>query len=374
MAKLSADATLFGLDLSSAWMHLRQIGRGLPLFQWLAQAIPATPVALLQANPDLDAARTAQQVRLRADQWLGPLPSSSKPADNRPARFHALLLPEDAILMRTLRLPVLGPEDLAAAIELEVLALSPFAAQDTVSAYQAQPEPSNRQLQVQLILASRATIEQHQQRAVDAHGLSQPPEVWAPVGSGKAILCPGWGEQPRLRHEQRQRWSLWASVLVLLLVLAALVVTPSLQLRQRVLQAQQQTQALVDQTKDIAAQREALMRQVQTLSALPTELLQEADFLKVLEALTRALPDDTALQSLALEGNRLRAQGLSDNASRVQELLGKEPGFENVRLPSAITREGRSNKESFVLEAELNPAIFTLWQLPQNTAQPAAAP
>ena len=103
-------------------------------------------------------------------------------------------------------------------------------------------------------------------------------------------------------------------------------------------------------------------------------LFQEADFLKVLEALTRALPDDTALQSLALEGNRLRAQGLSDNASRVQELLGKEPGFENVRLPSAITREGRSNKESFVLEAELNPAIFTLWQLPQNTAQPAAAP
>ena len=372
MVKLSAEVTLFGLDLSSAWMHLCQIGRGLPLFQWLARAIPATPAALLQTNPDLDAARTAQQVCLRADQWLGP----AQQADDRPARFHALLLPEDAILTRNLRLPALGPEDLVAAIELEVLALSPFAAQDTVSAYQAQPEPSNRQLQlqVQLILASRATIEQHQQRAVDAHGLSQPPEVWAPVGAGKAILCPGWGEQPRLRHEQRQRWSLWASVLVLLLVLAALVVTPSLQLRQRVLQAQQQTQALVDQTKDIAAQREALMRQVQTLSALPTELLQEADFLKVLEALTRALPDDTALQSLALEGNRLRAQGLSDNASRVQELLGKEPGFENVRLPSAITREGHSNKESFVLEAELNPAIFTLWQLPQNTAQPAAAP
>lgn len=199
MAKLSADATLFGLDLSSAWMHLRQIGRGLPLFQWLAQAIPATPVALLQANPDLDVARTAQQVRLRADQWLGP----AQQADDRPARFHALLLPEDAILTRTLRLPVLGPEDLAAAIELEVLALSPFAAQDTVSAYQAQPEPSNRQLQVQLILASRATIEQHQQRAVDAHGLSQPPEVWAPVGAGKAILCPGWGEQPRLRQDRK---------------------------------------------------------------------------------------------------------------------------------------------------------------------------
>lgn len=99
MVKLSAEVTLFGLDLSSAWMHLRQIGRGLPLFQWLAQAIPATPVALLQANPDLDAVRTAQQVRLRADQWLGP----AQQADDRPARFHALLLPEDAILTRTLR-------------------------------------------------------------------------------------------------------------------------------------------------------------------------------------------------------------------------------------------------------------------------------
>lgn len=370
MAKLSADATLFGLDLSRAWAHLCQLGSSLPLLRWLQRAIPATPVALVQAGGPQPQAAGPRQVLLRTGSWLGEAAGEPAAPGKKAARFSALLLPEDLILTRSFTLPPMSPADLAAAMQLQVLTHTPFAEQDTYSAYSARPDPATQQLHVQLVLASRPTIEQLLQRVVDSQRLPQPPEVWAPTAQGP-ILCTGWGERPRLRHERLQRWRLLASALLVLGLLLALVLTPSLKLRQQALQAQQQTQALVRQTTEVAAQRQAFMAQVQTLGTLAPQLTQQIDPLKLLLTITRLLPDDTAVQSLTLEGNRLSLQGLSDNASRVHELLSREPGFRNVRLPSAITREGRSNKESFVLEAELDPSTFTLWQLPQGSSAPS---
>lgn len=369
MAKISADATLFGLDLSGAWAHLRQLASTLPLLQWLQRAIPGTHATLLAP----DAQTTAHKhVLLRGSSWLQEAPAPAAPeAKRQPARFSALLLPEDMVLTRSLTLPPLSQADLAAAVQLQVLTHTPFAEQDTVSAYSAQRNEATQQLHVQLVLASRAAIQAVQQQVVDSHQLTQAPEVWAPTAHA-AVLCPGWGEQPRLRHERLQRWRLLASGLVLLGLLLALALTPSLKLHQKAVQARQQTQALVQQTTEVAAQRQAFMAQVQTLSALAPQLSEQVDPLKVLLVVTQRLPDDSALQSLTLEGKRLSMQGVSDNASRVQELLSDEPGFRSVRLPSAITREGE--KERFVLEAELDPAHFALWQLPQEGAPSTAKP
>lgn len=369
MAKISADATLFGLDLSGTWAHLRQLASTLPLLQWLLRAMPGTCVTLLAADTQTTANK---QVLLRGSSWLADDSSPiAQEGQSQPSRFSALLLPDDLVLTRSLSLPPLSQADLAAAVQLQVLTHTPFAEQDTVSAYSAQSNAATHQVQVQLVLASRTAIQALQQQVIDGHQLVQAPEVWAPTAHG-AVLCPGWGEQPRLRHERLQRWRLLASGLVLLSLLLALALTPSLKLRQQVLQAQQQTQALVQQTTEVAAQRQAFMTQVQTISALAPQLTEQVDPLKVLLTVTQRLPDDSALQSLTLEGKRVSMQGISDNASRVQELLSDEPGFRSVRLPSAITREGE--KERFVLEAELDPAHFALWQLPQEGAPSTAKP
>lgn len=370
MAKLSADATLFGLDLSHAWAHLRHLGSSLPLLNWLKRAIPATPVLRLSAAP-ANGELTSSHVLLRGDSWCEMPYSETSSAVAPPSRFHTLLLPEELVLLRTLRFPHLDPMDLEAAVQLEALALSPFTPDDTVIAYSISQADVSTPQQVQLVLASRATVHALQQEAQAAHQLLQPPEMWVPSPNGP-ILCKGWGEQARLRYESLKRRLLVASVGLILALLTALALTPSLKLRQQVLQAQHQTQALVTQTQEVAGQRQALMAQMQTLGVLPVQLVQQIDPLKAVVVLTRTLPDDTALQSLTLEGNTLKVQGLSDNASRVQELLSKEPGFRNVRLPAAITREGSSGKESFVLEAELDPATFVLWQLPQDKASTLA--
>ena len=370
MAKLSADATLFGLDLSHAWAHLRHLGSSLPLLNWLKRAIPATPVLRLSAAP-ANGELTSSHVLLRGDSWCEMPYSEISSAVVPPSRFHTLLLPEELVLLRTLRFPHLDPMDLEAAVQLEALALSPFTPDDTVIAYSISQADVSTPQQVQLVLASRATVHALQQEAQAAHQLLQPPEMRVPSPNGP-ILCKGWGEQARLRYESLKRRLLVASVGLILALLTALALTPSLKLRQQVLQAQHQTQALVTQTQEVAGQRQALMAQMQTLGVLPVQLVQQIDLLKAVVVLTRTLPDDTALQSLTLEGNTLKVQGLSDNASRVQELLSKEPGFRNVRLPAAITREGSSGKESFVLEAELDPATFVLWQLPQDKASTLA--
>lgn len=81
----------------------------------------------------------------------------------------------------------------------------------------------------------------------------------------------------------------------------------------------------------------------------------------MLTALTKVLPDNTATQRIVIEGLHLSLEGLSANATQVQQLLSQEPGFHSVRMPSAITRDSNSNLENFVLEVDLDPQIFAPW-------------
>ena len=115
-----------------------------------------------------------------------------------------------------------------------------------------------------------------------------------------------------------------------------------------------------------------MLAQAQQLNTLVPQLQQQIDHLRVLAALTRVLPDDTATQRIVIEGTHLSLHGLSSNATRVQQLLSQEPGFQGVRMPAAITRDGNSNLENFVLEADLDPTVFAIWPLPAAEA-PATA-
>lgn len=155
---------------------------------------------------------------------------------------------------------------------------------------------------------------------------------------------------------------LGASVVLTLTVL--ILLTPSLKLRQETLQAMQQTAVLTQQTAPAAAQRQALMAQAQDLHTLAPQLQQQIDHLRVLAALTKVLPDNTATQRIVIEGLHLSLEGLSANATQVQQLLSQEPGFHSVRMPSAITRDSNSNLENFVLEVDLDPQIFAPWPTP----------
>ena len=361
MAKLSSQATLFGLDLTSLWVQTRQLLAQLPLRQAFIRWTRPTVVQWLTSA---DASTATSAAFLRSNQWLG-----QGPAGTTLPPAAALLLDSEQVLHRHLHLPLLGAQDLEAAIQLQALTLSPFAPQDLFWAYSTQVALQGG-LDVHLVLASRKMVEDACQQAIKSYQLKGQPEVWAPTAHGP-MLCLGWGEQTRLQQEHRQRLGLVLIALAVLAFAGLLALTPSLKLREQVVQAMEQTAALTQQTTEITAQRQKLMTQAQELQTLAPLLGQQIDHLSVLAALTRVLPDDTATQSIVIEGMHLRLQGLSRNATHVQQLLGQEPGFQSVRMPSAITRDGNSGQENFVLEADLDPQIFAIWPLPIPAPSPA---
>lgn len=358
MAKFSSQATLFGLDLAPLWAQVRPLFSQLPMLQALARWVPPTPVQWV-VDGSAGQLPQAQQAQLRAGQWLGVDTAAPPLPPTAPA---ALLLDENNVLQRRLHLPWLAGADLEAAVQLQAITFSPFDPQDLVYAYHSQPSTQGG-LQVDMVLASKKTIENARQHSASSYLLQSAPEIWLPSPSGP-VLCPGWGEQPRLQQERRQRWSLLLGALVVLVLAVLVLMTPSLQLRQTTLQAMQQTAALTQQAAPAAAQRQALMAQAQDLHHLAPQLQQQIDHLRVLAALTQVLPDDTATQRIVIEGQHLSLQGLSGNATQVQQLLSQEPGFHSVRMPSAITRDNNSNLENFVLEADLDPQIFAPWPTP----------
>lgn len=364
MAKLSSQATLFGLDLAPLWAQVRQLIAQLPLLRRLERWVrPSVVLWITDTAPQAAAQQPPSSIALlRASQWLGLGAASAAPPTGA-----ALLLDADLVLHRRLHLPMLGGADLDAAVQLQAITLSPFAVQDLLCAYDSHPA-SRGGLDVDLVLASRQMVENARQQAVNSYQLKSLPEVWAPIPGRSPMLCPGWGEQPRLRQERRRRLGLVAGVLGVLALAGLLALTPSLKLRLQTQQALMQTAALAQQTRDVAAQRQRLMAQAQELHALQPQLEQQIDHLRVLAVLTRVLPDDTATQRIVIEGTHLSLQGLSANAVQVQHLLGQEPGFHSVRMPSAITRDNHSKLENFAIEADLDPRVFAVWPLPAASA------
>ena len=113
------------------------------------------------------------------------------------------------------------------------------------------------------------------------------------------------------------------------------------------------------------------MTGVEEIAALQKLQREQINHLQVMAALTQLFPDDTAVQRVSFSGSKLAIQGLSSNASNVVQLMSKAPGFLEVRMPSAVTRASGSNKESYTVEAVLDPKVFGVLASPEAEAQAA---
>ncbi|UCG98595.1 MAG: fimbrial assembly protein, partial [Burkholderiales bacterium] len=69
------------------------------------------------------------------------------------------------------------------------------------------------------------------------------PEVW--VGGERPFLIPGYGESARLARSRRMRLALVGLLATTALLLVALAMTPTLQLRERALEATRKNDELV---------------------------------------------------------------------------------------------------------------------------------
>lgn len=366
MALLQNDLRLFGIDLTHLGRDLGRVVDGVrqsPLLSWIT---PQPLVRLRQADGSFSV-------------WqMGDPPTIRPGLDADAARFSAVELPSDLYLQREFVLPSLTDDQVRAAAALDVQSNSPFSPADVVWGHGCMP-CANGQLRVVTVMASRQQLEQHLQ-SLSPQVSAATTELWAlPSRHERPILLTGFGEQQRLKQvASGQRWGVGLLCLASLLV-AAIALTPTVQLHLRAQQARQIHAELVQRASAAVSKREALLNSIEQLKAVSDELVARIDPFRLIEALTQVLPDDTSVHNLKLKANKVTISGVTADASSLMQLLSAVPGLREVRAPSAATRMAGAQRESFVIEFSLDPELFAVQTPPKDPAPsapiaPAAAP
>jgi len=305
----------------------------------------------------------------------------------REPAFWAVELPEHMVLRKTVALPALDPQDCASAAELEVQAISPFAADDLLWGY-TELSRSSKAVKLLVVLASRAQTEPYLQAQVaqqlhlqtlkggsKAESLEQP-EVWVFAPERRPVVFQGFGEQARYALGRKRLWWNVGGVALAALLLAAIAATPTAQLRLRAIEAVHAYEGIAAKTADVVAKRETLIQSADKVAGLSELLSERIDGVQVLSMLTNVLPDDTALQSARIQGSKVTISGLTENASALMQKLSNQDGVKDVRAPSAATRIGGGNKENFTIELGLDAKVFGPKSVieAESGAKPESAP
>lgn len=329
MALEVGNFNLFGLDLGRGWREFRQGCADALNWPGLAWLSPQEPVRLLRPDGSIE--------------WRMGLSARPAPAGAASAA-QAILLPDDVVLFRDVVVPNLVDPVLREALALQVGEQSPFVPEELVWGWRASPREDGR-LDVRLALTSRAYVGQH--LASIGVQADDRVEIWA--DGAAPVLIRGFGEAARERRTLGQRKLAFAALGLLAVSLLALAATPFMLKREQVFDAQARYAALVDETAQAVADREALLKASTRLTAIKTHLEGQVNLPRLLDALTRVVPDSAHLTRLEVTGRQVRIGGIAANAAALIEALGALPEIRDVRTPSAISRSS-DGRESFAVE------------------------
>ena len=343
MPPASRDLRLFGLDLRACWATIARPWQGVSEWPLVARLAPAQSVQVVRAGaPDA--------------YWRGARAQLAQPPAAA-ADTVAVALPDAIVLRRELVLPAAASSELVPALALQVQGLNPFEPADLAWGWR-RSFGADGTVRADIALASRRQVMAHLETLRASTGQGAGPEVWVCPDAGAPIVLPGFGEGRRERAEQRLR-RLCGVLLALALLLAALIaLTPSLQLWLRAADASRQHAELARQARPVLAQRESLVQANEAMGKLSSILQQRIDPLRVLEVLTRELPDGSALQSLRMQGDTVTISGVANDAASLMQRLGQMPGLRDVRAPAPATRHAGAAFETFTIAFQLDPGKF----------------
>ena len=327
---------LFGLDLSRGGRYLRAGWREL---LW-------GDAAGLRARLDAPVELLAED---GSRHWyVAEQPLASTGLDVQAADYHALLFPSDKVLFRSMRLPKVLELELNDAIALELRTHSPFPANNTVHGWRVAGR-AGEFVELSLAIASRSEV-MAWLAARNATQKDALPEVWVRDDAGRMLVLEGFGEQQRYKAYPQRIAAAAIKLAFLGLCIVALLALPGVV---RSLQSERM-EAHFAQAQQEAAEAQALRdalvlgnARVQELQGILDESL---DYHALLEQVSRQTPDEVYVQSLRVEGDKLRLAGQASNAVAYMQLLSESPQFVEVQTSSAFSRDRRTGLERFLLD------------------------
>ncbi|HVR81434.1 MAG TPA: PilN domain-containing protein [Luteimonas sp.] len=262
-----------------------------------------------------------------------------------------LVLPASSSLRRRLLLPAAAADRLRDVLGFEIERQTPFAAADVVFDATVGRRRPDGQLEVELLTVPKtgfeAAIAELGGLADSLAGVDVADAAGVPLGVNLLL--------PSRRYRAVDPWRTWNWALAAVAVLAlAIGLWQMLENRRMAAdQLQQEVASRSAAARRVAIQRQQLNDVVQGAAFLDRTRHGRPTMVEILDELSRRLPDNTYLEKLAVEDNRLLLIGLSTEASALVARLEGSPLWRSPALTGALQPDPRTHRDRFTLTAEL---------------------
>jgi general secretion pathway protein L len=263
-----------------------------------------------------------------------------------------ICLSPDRVLRRTMVLPWAARNNILQVLGFEIGRATPFNTEQVYSDFVIQREDLKKgQLHVQLSLTPKATLEtllsQIGSWGVQINYIGIEDELSRPGQC--ANLLP-----TVLRQKSIAPWKwIYTGMAVVTLFLAALVLAiPLWQKREVAIALLSQESKVASIASDVSRQRTELEQQVEQYNFTLAQKYTRPPVVAVMEEVTRILPDDTWLQQLDINFDKVLMQGSSNSPARLIGLFEKSKLLGDANFTSPLVK-GREGEERFQLEVLL---------------------
>lgn len=262
-----------------------------------------------------------------------------------------LLLPAGSVLRRRLLLPAAAGERLRDVVRFELDRQTPFTADQVCFDARVLGRREDGQLDTELVVVPRARFDMAmgalEPLSADLVGVDAADADGLPLGVN---LLPG--DLRRAGHAPHRGLHLaLASVAAIALLFAAWQMLDNRRAAAEAFEAQMESRA--GEARRVSAKRQQLVELAQGATTLDQTRASRPTAVEVLDEVTRRLPDNTYLEKLSIEGQRLLLIGLSPEASGLVARLQGSPLWRNPALSGALQPDARSRLDRFTLTAEL---------------------
>jgi general secretion pathway protein L len=278
--------------------------------------------------------------------------------------FVVLEFPADKVVMRRITVPAQARKFLAGVIRNQIERLSPWPANGVTYGFAAEAGAGDAAVvEVRILMAARADIDGARQ---DLAALGLPvdrivtcgSDAEAADGAGGSVTL--WSRLADTSPERHGRLVRAIGVGIAGSVAASLLLGSWALLS---------AASIRDESEEVAARSRVLQRQVQTgrttasMASLPPAerawLLKETSISSVvlIEALSRALPDQAYVNEIRLEKESLRIMGLADDAPALLAPLERSDHLTDVHFFAPTARGPDGKLFRFSIEAHVEPRI-----------------
>lgn len=343
------------LDGLSRWLDEAAHG-----FAQLAAAMRRRRVVKLVERPDGafcvrppgGGATDGQALRLEGGRFSDPAPADARKRVAG-ARVEIELMPT-RFVFRPLELPRRAGEFLDGVVRSQIDRLTPWSADEAAFGYATPTDDGPQRITVIVAATARTTVAPIAE-AVAALGAGSVKISTRPGADGAAsieVFAEGSRAERRGRGIKRR----------LAVGLALAGMAAALGLAGAVTLGGDADARLATLERRIAARRAALIdsrsgREDATVAELDARKRASPAGVLVLEALSRILPDDTYLDELRIEGDKIQIAGMTRDAPTLIALIESSGRFAHATFFSPTTRGPGDDVDSFHIEAHIEPAF-----------------